>query len=107
MEFQILGPLEVRREETLVALGAAKQRALLAILLIHANELVSSDRLIQSLWPKPPRTAADTFGSTLGSCRKALKPMRSPGASGDSALLTRPPSYVFAGRGRRARCRPL
>ena len=43
MEFQILGPLEVRHEGTQVALGAAKQRALLAILFVpHANELVSA-----------------------------------------------------------------
>ena len=56
MQFQILGPLEVRRNGTQVALGAAKQRALLAILLVHANELVSSDRLIDELWPQPPET---------------------------------------------------
>ena len=76
MEFQILGPLEVRHEGAQVALGAAKQRALLAILLVHANELVSSDRLIEELWPKPPRTAANALQVYVGKLRKALEPER-------------------------------
>ena len=57
MEFQILGPLEVSRDSAAVALGAAKQRALLALLLVHANEPVATDRLIDELWPAPPATA--------------------------------------------------
>ena len=85
MEFQILGPLEVRHEGAEVALGAGKQRALLAILLIHANELVSSDRLIEELWPKPPRTAANALQVYVGKLRKALEPARTRGAA--DALL--------------------
>jgi DNA-binding SARP family transcriptional activator len=95
MEFQILGPLEVRDDVAEVALGAGKQqRALLAILLIHANELVSSDRLIEELWPEPPRTAANTLQVYVGKLRKALEPAR---ARGDPAelLLTRSPGYVL------------
>jgi len=58
MEFRILGPLEVLEEGRPVALGGAKQRALLAVLLLHANEVVSRDRLIDELWGgEPPDTA--------------------------------------------------
>src|SRR5438094_22429 len=49
MEFRILGPIEVTEEDRPVALGAAKQRALLALLLLRANEVVSSDRLVDEL----------------------------------------------------------
>ena len=59
MEFRILGPLEAVVEGRAVELKAAKPRALLAILLLHANEPVSSDRLIEDLWAgRPPATAA-------------------------------------------------
>ncbi len=50
MQFRLLGPVEVEEEGRLFALGSAKQRALLAILLLHANEVVSRDRLIDELW---------------------------------------------------------
>ena len=49
MEFRILGPLEVRGEAGSIALGGAKQRALLAFLLLNANQVVSSDRLIDAV----------------------------------------------------------
>ncbi|MGH2989358.1 MAG: AfsR/SARP family transcriptional regulator [Solirubrobacterales bacterium] len=72
MQFHILGSLEVRRDGSQVALGPAKQRALLAILLVHANELVSSDRLIEELWPKPPETATNTLQVYIGRLSDAL-----------------------------------
>ena len=50
MDFRILGPLEVVDGDRRVALGGTKQRALLGLLLLHANEVVSSDRLIEELW---------------------------------------------------------
>jgi DNA-binding SARP family transcriptional activator len=89
MEFRILGPLEVADGDSLVALGGAKQRALLAILLLHANEVVSSDRLIDELWgeqsPDSGRTALQVRISQL---RKALGPA-------GALLITRPPGYVI------------
>ena len=68
MEFQILGPLEVRLEGGQVPLGAAKQRALLAILLVHANELVPS---CGPTLPERPRTP---FRSTSESCARPSSP---------------------------------
>jgi DNA-binding SARP family transcriptional activator len=94
MQFQILGPLEARRQGRPVAVGAAKQRALLAILLVHANELVSSDRLIEELWPQPPETAANTLQVYVGKLRKALEPGRARGAPGE-LLITRAPGYML------------
>jgi DNA-binding SARP family transcriptional activator len=68
MEFRILGPLEVLGDERELDLGGSKQRALLTILLLHANEVVSQDRLIEALWEdEPPETA-----------QKALQPGTDP-----------------------------
>ena len=50
MEFRLLGPLEVWVEGRLLPIRGAKERALLAILLLDANQLVSTDRLIDELW---------------------------------------------------------
>ena len=63
MEFRILGLLEVLENGHQVPLGGSKQRALLASLLLHANEVVSRDRLIDELWgalasPRPPDGAS-------------------------------------------------
>ena len=95
MEFQILGPLEVRDDVAGVALGTGKQqRALLAILLIHANELVASDRLVEELWPEPPRTAANALQVYVGKLRRALEPARERGDPAE-LLLTQSPGYVL------------
>jgi predicted ATPase/DNA-binding SARP family transcriptional activator len=73
MEFRILGPLEAVTEGRVVPLNAAKQRALLAILLLHANELVSSDRLIEDLWGgRPPATAAKILQKYVSHLRRVL-----------------------------------
>ena len=88
MEFRILGPLEVADGGSLIALPGA-QRALLALLLLSVNEVVSSDRLIEALWgehsPESGRTALQVRVSQL---RKAL---------GDAGALvvTRAPGYVL------------
>ena len=54
MEFRILGSLEARECGAPLTLGGAKQRALLAVLLLHANEVVSTESLIDLLWEEPP-----------------------------------------------------
>jgi hypothetical protein len=62
MEYRILGPLEVFDGARPVAVGGGKQRALLAILLLHRNEVVSADRLIEDLWDGAP---ADHGGANV------------------------------------------
>ncbi len=87
MEFRILGPLEVREEDKVLRLGGSKQRALLACLLLHANEVVSRDRLIDELWGEsPPGTARTALQVYVSQLRKVL---------GRDLILTRPPGYLI------------
>ena len=87
MDFRILGPLEVLNHGCVVPLGGSKQRALLALLVLHANETLSAERLIDELWgERPPATAAKTLQAHVSRLRKAL------GAS-DGAVVTRAHGY--------------
>src|SRR5438067_1798885 len=72
MEFRILGPLEVIENGRTVDLGGQKQRALLAMLLLHANEVVSSDRLIDALWEDDPPETAPKALAQYQQARQAL-----------------------------------
>jgi DNA-binding SARP family transcriptional activator len=73
VEFRILGPLEVCRDGRPVHIGGAKERALLAILLLHAGEPVSVDRLIDELWgDSPPATARKSVQVRVAGLRRAL-----------------------------------
>ncbi|HEX4747788.1 MAG TPA: BTAD domain-containing putative transcriptional regulator [Gaiellaceae bacterium] len=86
MEFLILGSLEVREGSRVLRLGGAKQRALLASLLLHANEVVSRDRLVDELWAtSPPDTASTALQVYVSQLRKAL---------GRDLILTQPPGYL-------------
>ena len=68
------GPLEVVDEDGARALGGAKQRAVLAVLLLHRGEAVSSERLIDEVWgDRPPATAAKTLQGYVSHLRKALR----------------------------------
>jgi YVTN family beta-propeller protein len=85
MEFLILGPLEVRNGDETVRLGAAKQRALLGVLLLHANETVSTSRLVDELWgERPPATAENLVQGYVHALRKQL---------GVGVVETRAPGY--------------
>ena len=86
MDFQILGPLEVRSERGAVGLGGAKPRAVLAVLLLHANESVSAERLAVALWGEDaPAGAVKTVQVHVSRLRKAL---------GDpEAVITTPAGY--------------
>src|SRR5918994_6709359 len=73
MDFRILGPLEVADNGLEPVIAPGKQRALLAILLLHANEVVSSDRLIAGLWgEQPPASAAKSLQVHVSRLRKTL-----------------------------------
>jgi DNA-binding SARP family transcriptional activator len=87
LSFRILGPLEVEGEAGALALGGGKQRALLALLLLHAGEVVSSDRLVDELWgERPPATASTSLRNLVTQLRKLL---------GAETIVTRPPGYLF------------
>jgi DNA-binding SARP family transcriptional activator len=73
MEFRILGPLEIATADGLVELRGVKPRAVLALLLVHANEVVSAERLIDDLWEgDPPRSATTTLQTYVSQLRKQL-----------------------------------
>lgn len=75
LRYLILGPLEIRDGAIDVAVRGGQQRKLLAILLLHDGEVVSSDRLIDELWAgNPPGTAAKALQGYVSSLRKQLGP---------------------------------
>ncbi len=93
IEFRILGPFEVARAGRLLEIGAGKRRTLLAVLLLNANEVVSTDRLIDELWnEKAPATAPKIVQGYVSELRKAL----AAETDGDGAVLvTQSPGYVL------------
>jgi DNA-binding SARP family transcriptional activator len=87
LQYRILGPLEVMGPSGPLPLGGPKQRALLALLLLRANEVVATDTLIDRLWgDRPPATVAKVLQVQVWRLRKAL---------GNEALATRAPGYVL------------
>ena len=89
MDFRILGPLEVDEGGRAIPIVGARQRALLAILLIHPNEPISADELIDELWgedaPASPRKGLQVQVSRL---RKAL-------GESSARLVTQPNGYLL------------
>jgi YVTN family beta-propeller protein len=87
VEFRILGPFELVEDGRPVEIAGRRQRALLAHLLLHTNEVVSSDRLIDGLWgERPPATAPKVLQNAVSQLRRSL---------GDELIVTRAPGYVL------------
>jgi DNA-binding SARP family transcriptional activator len=85
MEFRILGSLEVLGGPRTIEIRAGNDRALLALLLLHANEVVSSYRLIEDLWSgTAPASAPKILQSGISRIRRAI---------GEDRIETRPPGY--------------
>jgi DNA-binding SARP family transcriptional activator len=63
MDYRVLGPLEVRKDDGPLPLGGAKQRALLALLLLNANRVVARERLIDLLWDEDPPASSRRAGT--------------------------------------------
>ena len=88
MEFFVLGPLEVRHDGRAIPVSGSKQRALLAILLLHANELVSRDALLEELYgERQPGTAGHSLDHQISRLRKTL-PVQ-------GLIATRPGGYAL------------
>jgi DNA-binding SARP family transcriptional activator/tetratricopeptide (TPR) repeat protein len=85
LDFRVLGPLEVVRGHGAVALVNGKARAALGVLLIHANEVVPTDRLIDDIWgAHPPATATKSVHVYISQLRRSL---------GADVIVTRAPGY--------------
>jgi SARP family transcriptional regulator, regulator of embCAB operon len=91
--FAILGPLEVKRGATPVRIGGPRQRALLALLLCHANQVVSRDRLIDELLSDQPADPAERMLRVQVS--RLRKVLTDGDAGSEPRLLARPPGYVL------------
>ena len=86
LDFRVLGPLEVEDDGRLLELAGQRQRALLIALLLRANQVVSTERLVDDLWGESaPRTATTSLHNTISQLRRLI---------GD-ALVTHPPGYVL------------
>jgi len=91
VEFRILGPLEVLDEGRPITLGPLKEQVLLAALLLHANEVVSREQLIDELWGEaPPSTARKAVNVYLSQVRKTLT------RNGDDPIATAAGGYRLA-----------
>jgi DNA-binding SARP family transcriptional activator len=90
MEFRLLGPLEVSDGGRSIEIGRGRRRSLLALLLMHANEVVSAERLIDALWgERPTATATKSLHVYVSQLRRELQ------ASGNGeVVLTRGNGYV-------------
>src|SRR6266446_2717405 len=87
MEFRVLGSLEIWDGDVQVEVTGSKRRAVLAILLLHANEVVGKDGLIEELWGgDPPRNAPASLHNTISRLRKVV---------GAERLVTRAWGYVL------------
>jgi DNA-binding SARP family transcriptional activator len=87
--FRLLGPLEVADDDgALLPLGGIRQRGVLAVLLLRAGEVVSTEFFVEALWGgEPPRTAIASLRNSISALRKLLGP---------ELLVTRPPGYVLS-----------
>src|SRR5688572_18371684 len=92
MEFRILGPLEIVDDDDLpLSVGGSRERDLLTLLLLSANQVVSTARLVDEFWedgpPTDPVHALRVYASRL---RKGLRT-----AGADDLLVTQPPGYLI------------
>ena len=89
LDFRILGPLDASDGNRTLTPGGAIQRALLAILLLHANRVVTADQLIDQLWGEsPPSSGTTALQVRVSQLRKTL-------GDGGSLIVTRPPGYLI------------
>lgn len=95
MEFRVLGHLEVRSDGEVLPLGSAKQRLLLSLLLVNANQVVSADRIIDELWGDDAGpNHQNALWVHVSNLRSLLEPHREKRSEG-SVLLTRSPGYLL------------
>jgi DNA-binding SARP family transcriptional activator/tetratricopeptide (TPR) repeat protein len=89
VRFRLLGPVEVSVGERLISL-TGKQRSLLAVLLLHADRVVSLGRLADAVWGRPAPASPETRVRVLVSeLRRTLA------AAGADLIVTRPPGYLI------------
>lgn len=93
MQFRVLGPLEAVRDGEVVDLGPRKQREVLSLLLMNAGRVVTTERILESVWGDEATAKENALWVTISRLRAALDPDR--GSAGDSVLVTRDHGYVL------------
>jgi DNA-binding SARP family transcriptional activator len=92
--FRILGPVELLKDDRPLRLGGARQRTLLAALLLHANEPLATSRLIDEIWGEDaPQTAAKVVQNTVSQLRKLLETEEARRSGSYEVLVKRPAGY--------------
>ncbi|SCL71047.1 DNA-binding transcriptional activator of the SARP family [Micromonospora citrea] len=92
LRFRLLGPLRITAGGRAVPVGPQKQRAMLAVLLLSANERVSLDRLVGELWDQPPRSAVANLRTYASGLRRLLCTL-DDGPAGDDRLVASAAGY--------------
>jgi DNA-binding SARP family transcriptional activator/ABC-type glycerol-3-phosphate transport system substrate-binding protein len=96
MEFRVLGRLEVIKDGRPLVVASARQRALLALLIINVGRALSPDRIIDELWgDDPPQSGAKAVVFHVSKLREALEPDRARGEPG-ATLVTEPAGYMLS-----------
>ena len=90
LQFRVLGPVEVLRRGEPVRLGGERQRAFLAVLLMHANQLVRRDWLVEELFAEDVRDRANAAQAVVSRLRRVLEDGQS-----QNVLVTRPGGYIL------------
>jgi DNA-binding SARP family transcriptional activator len=89
LRFEILGDLRALRGDEPVDLGPAKQRAVLAVLLLHAGRPVPTHQIVDAVWgDEPPENGANVVQKYVAGLRRVLEPQRSPRSPGELIALT-------------------
>jgi DNA-binding SARP family transcriptional activator len=94
LELKVLGPVEVVLDSVPRRIGSPIQRTLLALLLMHPNEVVSTDRIVDVLWADNPPDARRKLWFHISKLRGILQPGGTEAAS-DATLTTRPAGYLL------------
>ena len=95
LEFRVLGPLEVLRVSEPIDLGPHRQRSLLALLAVNANQVVSIDGIAEALWADQAEGKQNAIWVYISRLRSILEPERS-GRGDNTVLVTKEPGYVLA-----------
>ncbi|RZU74490.1 transcriptional regulator [Micromonospora kangleipakensis] len=95
VQFGVLGPVEAVGDRGRVPLKGARQRAVLARLLVARGRVVPVDRLVGDLWAEPPEGAVAAIRTFVADLRRALEPDRPPRQPA-RLLVTTPPGYALA-----------
>jgi len=94
LDYRILGPLEVSANGELIDIGPKQQRTLLGLLLVNANRVVSTERILEELWPDDAVGKEKTLWVYISRLRSALEPDR-PARARSSVLVTKDHGYTL------------